>query len=76
MARLIEQFRHHSLARELTVVLAVKFTLLGVLYAAFFSHPVAPHGGMAPRDVARAVLGPTAGPQSTARASTEIRHDR
>jgi hypothetical protein len=64
--------RRTSFARDLTIVLAVKFALLGVLYQAFFAHPVAPHGGMQPGDVARAVLGPSANPSI----GTEIHHDR
>ncbi|RKE25828.1 hypothetical protein B0G76_7384 [Paraburkholderia sp. BL23I1N1] len=48
--------RGPTLARDIAIVLAIKFALLMVLKYAFFSHPQAEHMSLPPEQVAQALL--------------------
>lgn len=54
--------RRPTLARDIAVVLCIKFAMLMVLKYAFFNHPQAPHMELPPADVARALLAVPAAP--------------
>ncbi|HLX01852.1 MAG TPA: hypothetical protein VKS80_07015 [Trinickia sp.] len=53
-----------TLARDITVVLAIKIALLMALKYAFFNHPQAEHMSMSPAAVAQALLAVPASPSS------------
>ncbi|MFM0499668.1 cytochrome oxidase putative small subunit CydP [Paraburkholderia caffeinilytica] len=48
--------RGPTLARDIAIVLAIKFALLMVLKYAFFNHPQAEHMSLPPEQVAQALL--------------------
>jgi len=52
--------RLSSLTRDVTFVLALKVTALGILWALFFSAPLARHMSVAPDQVAERMLAPEA----------------
>jgi hypothetical protein len=45
-----------TMARDITIVLAIKFVLLMVLKYTFFNHPQAQHMSLPPEQVAQALL--------------------
>jgi hypothetical protein len=54
--RLASWARGPTLARDIAIVLTVKFALLMVLKYAFFNHPQAQHMSLPPEQVAQALL--------------------
>ncbi|CAE6689355.1 cytochrome oxidase putative small subunit CydP [Paraburkholderia haematera] len=54
--RLAAWARGPTLARDIAIVLAIKFALLMVLKYAFFNHPQAEHMSLPPEQVAQALL--------------------
>ncbi|MFL9864213.1 hypothetical protein PQR67_08535 [Paraburkholderia fungorum] len=54
--RLAAWARGPTLARDIAIVLAIKFALLMVLKYAFFNHPQAEHMSLPPDQVAQALL--------------------
>jgi hypothetical protein len=48
--------RRPGLARELTIILAIKFVILVIFKYTLFSHPQAPHMELPPAQVAQALL--------------------
>jgi hypothetical protein len=54
--RLGQLMRRPTLARDIVVVLAIKFLLLMALKYTFFNHPQAPGMELPPADVAQALL--------------------
>jgi type II secretory pathway component PulM len=54
--RLAAWVRGPTLARDIAIVLAIKFALLMVLKYAFFNHPQAEHMSLPPEQVAQALL--------------------
>ncbi|WP_233828088.1 cytochrome oxidase putative small subunit CydP [Paraburkholderia sp. ZP32-5] len=54
--RFIGWVRGPTLARDLTIILAIKFVLLMALKYTFFNHPQAEHMTLPPEQVARALL--------------------
>jgi hypothetical protein len=48
--------RGPTLARDITIVLAIKFVLLMALKYTFFNHPQAEHMSLPPEQVAQALL--------------------
>jgi len=55
-ARLASWLRGPTFARDIAIVLAIKFALLMVLKCAFFNHPQAENMSMPPALVAQALL--------------------
>jgi hypothetical protein len=55
-ARIAAWVHGPTLARDITVVLAIKIVLLMALKYAFFNHPQAEHMSMSPAAVAQAIL--------------------
>src|SRR5690349_15271048 len=56
VARIIKWARGPTFARDIALVLAIKFALLFALKLAFFNHPQAQHMSLPPDQVARALL--------------------
>jgi hypothetical protein len=54
--RLARWARGPTLARDIAIVLAIKFALLMTLKYAFFNHPQAEHMSLPPEQVAQALL--------------------
>jgi hypothetical protein len=54
--RLVAWVRGPTLARDIAIVLTIKFALLMVLKYAFFNHPQAEHMSLPPEQVAQALL--------------------
>jgi type II secretory pathway component PulM len=54
--RLTRWVRGPTLARDIAIVLAIKFALLMVLKYTFFNHPQAEHMSLPPEQVAQALL--------------------
>jgi hypothetical protein len=54
--RLAGWVRGPTLARDIVIVLTIKFALLMVLKYAFFNHPQAEHMSLPPEQVAQALL--------------------
>ena len=54
--RLAGWVRGPTLARDIAIVLAIKFALLMALKYAFFNHPQAEHMSLPPEQVAQALL--------------------
>ncbi|WP_144144195.1 cytochrome oxidase putative small subunit CydP [Paraburkholderia sp. BCC1884] len=54
--RLAGWVRGPTLARDIAIVLAIKFVLLMALKYTFFNHPQAEHMSMPPEQVAQALL--------------------
>jgi len=54
--RFIAWVRGPTLARDLTIILVIKFVLLMTLKYTFFNHPQAEHMTLPPEQVARALL--------------------
>ncbi|AXE91213.1 cytochrome oxidase putative small subunit CydP [Paraburkholderia sp. 22099] len=54
--RLAGWVRGPTLARDIAIVLAIKFTLLMVLKYTFFNHPQAEHMWLPPEQVSQALL--------------------
>jgi hypothetical protein len=63
-ARIAAWVQGPTLARDITVVLAIKIALLMALKYAFFNHPQAEHMSMSPAAVAQAILAVPASPKS------------
>jgi len=59
--RLWRRGRLSPLARDIVVILGVKFVVLTALWWAFFSHPVAPHMSVEPQRVGERLFPPAAG---------------
>jgi hypothetical protein len=61
--RLATRLRGPALARDIAIVVAIKFALLMALKYAFFNHPQAQHMSLPPEQVAQALLSmPAANP--------------
>ncbi|QQC62641.1 cytochrome oxidase putative small subunit CydP [Paraburkholderia ginsengisoli] len=58
--RLTRWVRGPTLARDIAIVLAIKFALLMVLKYTFFNHPQAEHMSLPPEQVAQALLSASA----------------
>ncbi|MGF6769320.1 type II secretory pathway component PulM [Paraburkholderia sp. GAS199] len=58
--RLARWARGPTLARDIAIVLAIKFVLLMALKYAFFNHPQAEHMSLPPEQVAQALLSASA----------------
>jgi hypothetical protein len=58
--------RLSPLARDVTFVLVLKVTALSILWALFFSAPLARHMNVAPDRVAERLLAPSAPPTGSA----------
>jgi hypothetical protein len=54
--RFISWVRGPTLARDIAIILAIKFVLLMALKYTFFNHPQAEHMMLPPEQVARALL--------------------
>jgi hypothetical protein len=54
--RLIRWVRGPTLARDISIILAIKFALLMALKYSFFNHPQAEHMMLPPEQVAQALL--------------------
>ena len=54
--RIHDWVRGPTLARDIAIVLAIKFVLLMALKYAFFNHPQAEHMSLPPEQVAQALL--------------------
>jgi hypothetical protein len=54
--RIARWARGPTFARDITIVLAIKFALLFALKFAFFNHPQAQHMSLPPEQVAQALL--------------------
>jgi hypothetical protein len=55
-ARCAAWARGPTFARDIVIVLAIKFALLMILKYAFFNHPQAEHMSLPPAEVAQALL--------------------
>ncbi|WP_206997310.1 cytochrome oxidase putative small subunit CydP [Trinickia mobilis] len=62
--RIVAWAQGPTLARDITVVLAIKIALLMALKYAFFNHPQAEHMSMSPAAVAQALFAVPASPPS------------
>ncbi|WP_090863337.1 cytochrome oxidase putative small subunit CydP [Paraburkholderia diazotrophica] len=63
-SRIVAWARGPTFARDIAIVLAVKFALLLALKLAFFDHPQAQHMSLPPAQVAQALLSVPVSPPS------------